>query len=492
MNRTFLLWSALAAVAPGLVRAEQVAVLELPGDVRDQVRGQILEALAEAGAVQVVPSHKYRDYAEHKGFRGPRLASDAAIRVVAPKLKLDAVVAGEVGERFTIRIFDAKGELVWTKDLPLTHRRLSAENAKRLAAAIAVAAHPPEPAQAGAEPVAPALPPPGAGVPEAVASAPDAGTPTAAPEAAVAPTATPGGNPAPGPAAASAIPIAGPSASPALPPVPPAHPTASASWRLPLLAAYLTGSTNWRGYCARPGVNSCAQWDALPEGTQPAGETVNFTALIPYAGYMLHAEAFPAGSASAWWAGFGVVGGFAQAFSLTTVTIRTPSGSTPDRSVASVDLGWAADAAYRYPFELGGDRLPAYAGLRAGIRGHDFNVDPDTGILLGGSHRRFAAFGLEGGIALARMAKVDLAGFFFLNPRPGEEELSKYGTSVKSLGFGAEASLTGEVWGPLGYAVRFSLEGYGDVFSGAGTRWASGGATQEIYGTLYWGVTARY
>ncbi|MDQ3266668.1 MAG: hypothetical protein M3Y59_23965 [Myxococcota bacterium] len=449
----------LSAVAQAPAR---VVVLDFDGDRRGVVRAQVLGALAEAKAVEFVSLRRWEDAADAQRISPPAYTAASTVAALAPPLGVTAVVAGEVGRRFTLRIFDPRGDPVWTKELPLVRGKLSADNARRLASAISAAA----------TPVAPPLgadPPP---------------EPTFEPTLPVAEQVTP---PVPPPATEPAPPAATVEAS-----LPPAPSQTSAAIHPPLISGRISGTTTWRAYCSRPGVNSCKQWDDLPDGTEPGGETVTFTSSVPYAGYRVAGELFPLARSSGWWNGFGLGGSFGQAFSLTTVRISTPNSTTPDRTVTSVDLSWSAAALYRWYFGLGAEGLAGFAGISAGYRARDFSVDPTAGTLLAGSHRGFPAFGLEASLPLARLVRVELAGAYFLNPRAGAEELAKYGASTRGIGFLAEAGLAGDLWGPLGYSVRFLFEGYWDRFTGAGTRWENGGVAQETYSTLTWGLSAAF
>ncbi len=429
----------------------RVVVLDFEGDRRGVVRAQVVDALAEAKGVEFVSLRQWEDAADAQRISPPAYTAASTVAALAPPLGLTAVVAAEVGSRFTLRIFDARGEQVWTKELPLVRGKLSADNARRLASAIIAAAATPPPAE----------PPP---------------TPPLVPTA-----------PVPPPAAEPAPPSAAVEASP-----PPVSTSTPAAVGPPLISGRVSGTTSWRSYCSRPGVNECKQWDDLPDGTEPAGETVTFSSSVPYAGYRVAGELFPLARSSGWWNGFGLGGSFGQAFSLTTVRISTPNSTTPDRTVTSVDLSWSAAALYRWYFAFGAEGLAGFAGVNAGYRARDFSVDPTAGTLLAGSHRGFPAFGLEASLPLARLVRVELAGTFFLQPRAGPEELAKYGASNRGSGFLAEAGLSGDLWGPLGYSVRFQFEGYWDRFTGAGTRWENGGVAQETYSSLIWGLSAAF
>ncbi len=145
-------------VGSAALAAPRVAVLELEGDRGGRLRGQLEDALAAAGKVELVSQKRYRDAAARKGLRGKAGLDPASIPTVAPALSLSAVVTGEVGAKFAIRILDAAGAQLWTKELPVVQGKVSDDHARRLAAAIAAAA-----AKASPAPVAEAAPPADAG-----------------------------------------------------------------------------------------------------------------------------------------------------------------------------------------------------------------------------------------------------------------------------------------------------------------------------------------
>lgn len=437
--------------------AQQVVVLQLQGDTRGVVRAQLLNALTAAKEVELVPLKAFAAAAAKQGFRADRLATDAAVKAAAPELGVDAVVAGEIASgRLFVQILDASGTGLWSRELPLVKGRLAEDNAKRLASAISVAATPAPPAAPpetvetkDVDPVQPALPPEAA---PAVAAPP--------------PAAAPG--PVETPTAAGSDEVARPR----------------------LVTGFLTGSTTWRGYCARPGVNSCNAYDAMDGGTRPIGETVTFTSQLPYAGYALGLEVFPLAHADGGWRNVGVFGRFGQAWSSSSVRVQTTGTSTEPRTIVSADYAWQAELGYRHHFLFGANRQVGYLGGRLGLRGHDFV--PEAGTLFGASRRRFPTLGVEGALPLLRRVRAEAGASFFLNPRPGDDELERYGSRVSAVGFAAFLGASGDVCGPLGYFARLQYEGYSDSFTGAGALWSGGGVSQELYVTLSWGLSATY
>ena len=60
-----------------------------------------------------------------------------------------------------------------------------------------------------------------------------------------------------------------------------------------------------------------------------------------------------------------------------------------------------------------------------------------------------------------------------------------------------EVGIAGDFWGPLGYSLKLRYTRYTDQFFGRGQKWPCddnqcGGAAEETYTALYWGVTASF
>ncbi|QSQ25648.1 hypothetical protein JY651_12260 [Pyxidicoccus parkwayensis] len=274
--------------------------------------------------------------------------------------------------------------------------------------------------------------------------------------------------------------------------------------RPPLARLFLGGTTTWRKYCARPGVKSCGEFDRKSAGDQ-LGDTVNYSSSVPYLGISVELELLPLARKESAVRGLGAVLGYRRGFSSTNVTLVGDAGQSVTREVSATDSVLTAQAMYRYFFGMGESRqLLGYAGLRAGLLTRSFDVDESAENPLKGTHRLFPAVGLEFSVPLLRAVRLEGAGQVFINPKPGEgfddeggalgQEVSDYGTKVSSTGWQAELGVAGELWGPFGYSVRFSLSRYQDSFTGAGTRtgWQAGGVAEETYSSLHWGLTASY
>lgn len=424
-----------AVLCAGAARAQAVVILELDGDTRGVVRAQLVEAVEQAGQVRVVAAGAYARAAAERGFPGAQANTPAAVRAVAPELGITAAVGGVVGERLLVRILDARGEQIWTRELPLIGGRLSADSARRLAAAIAVAAGP-----------APSSTPVESAEGQPSADASDAG---------------PVGSPAP-----SARTV-GP----------------------PLFSATAAGTATIHLYCSRPGVSSCAEWDAMEDGTEPPGTFVSLERPAPYLGYALAGEVFPLARSEGWWNGFGIEGEFAQAFSLLAVRLASGDATSPTQTVTASDIRWVGDLVYRYYFPFGAGGGGGYVGAHAGMRAHSYTIDPSANQLFSGTQRIHPGAGLNGFLPFSDRVRVEVAATFLVDPRPGADEVALYGTSVQSMGFSADVNVSGDLWGPLDYSARLRLEMYRDAFSGRGTWFPEGGVAQETYATFFAGVT---
>jgi hypothetical protein len=267
--------------------------------------------------------------------------------------------------------------------------------------------------------------------------------------------------------------------------------------RPPLARLLLGGTTTWRKYCARPGVKSCAEFDRKAAGDQ-LGDKVDYSSSVPYLGVSAELELLPLARRESALRGLGAVLGYRRGFASTDVTLLGDAGQSVTREVTATDSVLTAQAMYRYYFGLGGARrLLGYAGLRAGLLTRAFDVDESSGVPLEGTHRLFPAVGLEVSVPLLPAVRLEGAAQIFLGPKSGEDsddEVRDFGTQVSSSGWQAEAGVAGALWGPFGYSVRFSHSRYKDTFTGAGTRtgWQSGGAAEETYSSLHWGLTASY
>jgi outer membrane biosynthesis protein TonB len=521
--------------------AERVAVSTLEGDKNYRLRGQVTAALRKTRKVQVLPPAAYGMAAAKLRLRGPAAVSPEAVLRLSTKLKLDAVLTGSVGTTFKARLMAWDGREIWAGEYPLKRGLLPPKEAQKLAQAVAVAvkaANQPAPVSAP-EPVAQPTPEPTVRPPpesQAVAQAePEAVEPPQkeepeSPPSEVAAAPVPERKPALEPRAPEANPR--PEAKPEPVPAwveldeeshtytselpgsaggfPEAQGTegqgASAERRTPPRVRVLLGAAvTWRKYCARPGVASCAEFDArLPE--QQVGDIADFSSAAPYAGIAAEAEVFPLANWPSLLRGVGLTLGYQRGFAKTTVQVSSPVGETPEREVYATDTAFGAMLAYRYFFDLGKTGAPSwgYGGIRLGALGRSFDVDETVEAPLPVTHRFYPAVGLDVSVPLLRAVRIESSGQLFLRPNPGQSigdedgshiaEVRDYGQTVSSLGWAAELGVAGDIWGPLGYSARFRLEHYLDRFEGTGTRrgWFAGGIAEDTFSSILAGVTASW
>src|SRR2546428_213533 len=93
----------------------------------------------------------------------------------------------------------------------------------------------------------------------------------------------------------------------------------------------------WRSVCARPGVTTCQQYDALDPTQRPKGDTINFVPSEPMSAFAMTLEFFPmAMLRRSPLRGLGLIGAADVGVSTTNVTIQTPSGQSTPEQVVSV------------------------------------------------------------------------------------------------------------------------------------------------------------
>lgn len=485
-SRVFALVSLLLA-APVLAQ-QKVVVLEIDGDPQGKLRNQIENAVKLAGTVELVPLKAYKDAAAKKKMKGAAAMTPVGVARAARLVKLDAAVGGEVNDgTFKVLISDRAGEQLWTKELPVKKGVLSDDFANKLARAIAAAA------EQGAARAAPVTGGEETGGGEESAgldltqtdSKGEVGVVTGGPEA---------------PAEERDTDLEDPNKRKQAARVP-----------VPLFRVWAAGSTTWRSQCLRPGVAACKEYElAQPK---PNGISIDFTASVPYLGLSLNADVFPlARLDNRVLQGFGVLVGFMYGQSQTRIVEETPQGQGPERIVKSDDLAFSAQLAWRYHFQMGyGDPQPvAYVGLRGGLQSRSFLIDPTAGTSLPSSDRvfptgiGFAQFGLDASIPLNRFVRLEAAFSYYVNPRPAAEQIVGYGNlddptgGATASGFGFEAGVAGDLWGPLGYVVRWRYMGFTDRYWGQGQKWTTcndlqcGGVGEESFHSIIWGVTASY
>ncbi|MDC0707854.1 hypothetical protein POL68_05175 [Stigmatella sp. ncwal1] len=529
--------AALAQKKPARPAKSRVVVLDFDGDRRDVLRKQVETALKKGGQVQLISFKQYTAAATKAKLRGANARTPEAVALLAPGLKLDAVVTATAAKSLQVRVLSATGQELWMKDVKLQRGRMAASDVRRLAAGVATLANTP---MAGQVPQPPPEPVAAAEVAEAPKAAPPATE--LKPSAQIGPTETP---PAPKPvevakeaAKEEAPPKPAPAASPApsetpvvvvpdLPrPDPESHTTTLVAFRepsprtrvlsasaveqprrrhLPVVRLFLGGITTFRSYCARPGVSSCGAFDALP-AEQREGDTIDFKSGTPYLGLTGQLELLPLARSEKWVRGLGLQLGASRGYSETQVTITTSTGETPQRTVVATDTVLSALLMYRYTFSLLADpQLQlGYVGLRGGMQSRVFDVDEQARVPLTGSHRLYPTAGLEVSLPIKPWLRVEAGGLFFISPKAGqgllsdegerELEVRDLGEEVSSSGWSAELGVAGEVWGPIGYRVRGRMSQVKDTFTGKGARfgWELGGVARERHIDIEWGATASF
>ena len=498
--------------------AARVAVSALEGDPKGKLRAQVTAAVRKTRKAQVLPPNDWAQVAKKQGLSGPAAVTPGAVKLLAPKLRVDAVLTGSVEGRFNARLLDREGQEVWSASYPLKRGLLAPRDALALAKAVSSARL--EPVEAPAPEVktppevkAPSKEPP-ASEPQASAGTKEMPREVDAPPSK--PVLTPESAPAPAPSMAEAsAPVAwamldeeshtyGVDPSGSGGGFPESAPAVDPS-RLPRRVKVLLGATaTWRKYCARPDAPSCAEFDSRPE-EQRQGDISDFTSNAPYLGFAAEAEVFPLAQRSSPLRGLGLALAWQRGFAPTTVQVSSPTGSTPRREVAATDTAYGAMLAYRYFFDLGSEQTPlwGHAGVRLGVLGHGFGVDESLEVPLPVVHRLYPAVGLEASVPLMRLVRLEGAGRFFVRPVPGSAfaglgkgsylaEVRDYGTEVSSFGWEAQLGVAGDIWGPFGYSARLRLEHYSDTFTGQGARrgWTEGGVAEETYSSLLAGLTA--
>jgi hypothetical protein len=491
--------------APAL--AQRVVILEFEGDRNDHLRTQVENALKKANTVDLIPVARWKDLAGKKKLKGPQAMTAAAVAKLSRSAGVDAAVEGVLGDKFFVRILDSTGQELWSKELPMKKGMLSDDHAKKLAKAITAAAKTAPTSTREDEEKPPEEKPP------KVAEKPEERDPDQ--------PRRPGDMSDDERAKRRQEEEAEAHSSsevrePATPERDQDLETEGKKQKIKigpkLVRVWLAGTTTWRSYCSRPGVNSCGQYDSTTP--KPDGVIVNFSPEVPYAGFSISAEAFPFTLVTDSWAqGFGLMGSFALGFSLTNVRVSSDAGMTPTKQVVSTDRSWSAQATYRYSFGLGSgkDTLVGFLGLRFGVASRVFEIDAKAEVALPGGYRLFPQFGIDGSLPLGtRFARLEAGFTYFISPKPGPDEIQGYGNfndptgGATGSGFGFEAGVAGEVWGPLGYMVKFHYSRFGDRFYGRGTQWTApsvpdctnnplcGGAAEEVYFGVVWGVTASF
>lgn len=517
-------WFALVLLVAAPALAQKVVILEIDGDAAGRLRTQIEKATREAGTVTVVPLKAYKDAAASVKLKGAAAMTPEGVARVAKKLAFDAAVGGAVsGGAYTVQISDRSGQQLWTKSLKVKKGLLSDDFAGKLARAIAAAG---EQGAARAAPTeAPEQPPEKTPDPVVADTSGSGGATEGSSEGTADAEGAGSGRRTVITSAGGATEGGGEERDEDLDD-PTGRKRRQARERereaeeaarpivaVPLFRAWLAGATTWRSQCLRPGVTSCQEY-ALAS-TKPKGIAIDFISKVPYLGLALNAELFPLARLRSRVAqGFGLLGAFSWGQSVTLISEESIQGAGSPQLVNSTDLGWSLQLAWRWHFEAGyGTPAPvASVGLRGGLLSRNFIIDPAAGTSLPSSDRTyptglgFPVFGLDASVPIARFFRIEASASLFVNPRTSEEQIIGYGNladptgGATATGWSVEGGFAGELWGPLGYVLRLRHLAFADRYFGQGQKWTicgeaegqCGGAGEESYTSVLWGVTATF
>jgi hypothetical protein len=517
--------------------ADKVVLLEIDGDTSGKLRSQVELAVIKADAAEVLPLSAYKSLAAEKRLRGPAALEPAGIAKVGKTKKFDAAVSGRVSERtYSVVIYDFQGKELWTKELALKKGLLTPQVASKLARAIAAAAklatsRPEGDAKDGAFTETAPKGQVAEGQSERERSPSD--VQAAGADRGPARTETGDGtgeqsanggstNRSASGASTSEGRDRGDDAS-AVPDEPERDSdldsesgrkrksSARAAFGPKALRISLTGTTTWRSQCFRPGVDTCKEYET--KKPSEGGLPIDFIPGFPYGGIGLQLEAFPLAQVdSLILQGFGLLGGFNIGWTTTEVTEQTVGGQQQVRRAATVDTGWSFQVAWRFHFRAGlGDPQPVgFVGVRGGLVARNFTIDAGAGTRLPSSKRvsptsiGFAALGVDASVPIWSFLRADLGLQLFISPRPGRDQIAAFGNlndptgGVKSTGWGFEGGFSGDLWGPFGWILRLRYLEFKDRYYGQGQVWTActetqcGGASEESFTSLYWGVTGAF
>ncbi|MFT3709273.1 MAG: hypothetical protein QM817_16660 [Archangium sp.] len=484
--------------------AQKVVVLEIDGDPQGKLRTQIEAALKDAAVVELVSLKSFKDAAAKKKLKGAAAMTPVGVARAAKLIKLDAAVGGEVsGNTYKVLIYDRFGEQLWTKDLTVKKGMLSEDFAGKLARAIAAAGE-----QGAAR--QPAVADSGGGE--------DTGNGTGNTGN------TGGGEEQPG------LDLSGGGNDTLIgsgnkPPDPdrdtdledPNRKKKPNHVPVPLVRVWLAGSTTWRNQCLRPGVTTCKEYDLAQ--VPPTGISIDFTASVPYIGLNVNADVFPlAFLDNRILQGFGVMVGFMYGQSQTRIVEESTQGQGSDKTVKSDDIAFSLQGAWRYHFQMGlglgvlsgkgndpKEQPVGFVGLRGGVQTRSFLIDPDAGTSLPSSDRTFfGQLGLDAAVPILPFLRFEFGFSFYFNPHTAPEQIVGYGNlndptgGATASGFGLEAGVSGQIWGPLGYIVRWRMMSFTDRYYGQGQKWTvcneqqCGGVGEESFHTIIWGVQGSF
>lgn len=551
--------------------APRVVVLSLDGDASGRLRDQVEEALRSDARCEVVELGEYRALAAKRRLRRGAAMTRVGVARVGSQLKLSAAVAGELtAKSFSVVIYDGRGKELWTKRLPVAKGLLSATFAKKLTRAIAAAA-----AQGGSVGAAADVEARGDPGESPLSDTPEDRGRSPTPSGAATASAPPPGaaEPVPSPPRPSAQPAVEGAPATAAPSSPASRrdvvardvPVSSAGgdWRdappvgaggrrvgrddarveepdspspvrtdeeprdsdldtedsdgeakprdVPIVAVRVLGTSTWRNQCLRPGVASCAQYEALLRKQQaPIGKVIDVNASIPYPGVALEFEVLPlAGLESPLVRGFGILGSFGFGRSLIRVVEGSTQGAGAEKTVSTTDLAWTAQAMWRLHFKMGYGEPQAsgHVGIRGGLQARHYTIDTSVKTDLPSSERvaptgfGFPMVGIDVSLPVSAYLRGELSGAYFFEPRTGAAQVADFGNpldptgGVQSTGFSVDVGLAGRIWGPLGWSVRGRMTRFDDRYFGQGLKWTvcndaqCGGVGEESFLSVFAGVT---
>jgi hypothetical protein len=500
-----------ASASSAVAEKYRVVVLEIDGDRSDKLRSQIESTLRNDGAVEIVPLDKFRLAAAKKRLNGSAAMTVIGVKRVGTQLKLDAAVSGEVGKKFKVLLYDRVGGELWTKELPVKKGLLSADFAQKLARAIAAAA---EQGAAKNSKDAGETPEPDTGEQAAASPSPEidlTGKDNDKTDRAV------------------VVPSQSRTDSPDSDPGNDVNRDAdldSEALRKKnrvgprTISVSISAASTWRSQCLRPGstaIASCVDFDRLAESQQPVGTKINLSPLVPYFGLTAYVDLFPFASfENRFVNGFGLLSSVVFGSSVIIVSEQNAQGTTEDKQVTSVDLGWSMQAAWRYHFTMGAGEPQGigFVGLRGGLVSRTFTIDPNAGVPLPSSQRvaptgaGFPAIGADLAFPIVRFLRLELGASWFFNPITAPEQIVGFGNLMDdtggalSTGWGVEVGGSGDLvaLGPamFGWTLKFRSLSFFDRYYGQGQKWTvcnetqCGGLGEESYLSVTAGVSFAY
>lgn len=519
---------AVVLSSPALAQKYRVVVLEIDGDQNNKLRNQIEAMLLKADVVEVVALDEFRAAAAKKKLNGAAAMTIIGIKRVGKQLKIDAAVTGEVGDKYKVLIYDRVGNDLWTKELAVKKGLLSDDFAQKLARAISAAAE-----QGAARNPDTGDGSDSGGGDTGTSGGGDTGTGTGPEIDLTGGSDTGTGNSGGGTKTGGGRTVVAPGSGNGSSSGGSGDDNQNRDTDLDLesfkkkkkigprtISVSIAGATTWRSQCLRPGslqLASCADFDRLPEAQQPVGTTVTFTPQVPYLGFNANVELFPLASfENRIVNGFGLLGSFIYGSSVTTISEINMQGTSEEKQVQSVDLGWSVAAAWRFHFAMGAGEPQGigYAGIRGGLSSRSFNIDPNAGVPLPSSQRvaptgaGFPSIGADLAFPIVRFFRLELGASLFFNPRPADEQIIGFGNLMDdtggaiSTGWGLDIGGSGDIvaLGPtmLGWTLKARYLSFFDRYYGQGQKWTvcneqqCGGLGEESYLSITWGVSLAY